>query len=62
MRAKSDKCAVPFLSRAGATVLYDTIQILLTKSTAAQNEVVLHYYRVPGLYFLAVVFVTNDYI
>ena len=30
--------------------------ILLTKKTAAQNEVALSYHRVRGLYFLAVVF------
>ena len=33
-----------------------TITILLTKTTAAQNEVTLNYRRVRGLYFLAVVF------
>ena len=31
----------------------------LIETTAAQNEVVLRYYRVRGLYFLAVVFVTT---
>ena len=36
--------------------------MLLTKTTAAQNEVALRYYRVRGLYFLAVVFVTTIYI
>ena len=30
--------------------------IVLTKTTAAQNEVALSYHRVRGLYFLAVVF------
>ena len=30
--------------------------ILLTKTTAAQNEVALRYYRVRGLYLLAVDF------
>ena len=30
--------------------------ILLTKTTAAQNEVALSYHRVRGLYFMAVVF------
>ena len=34
--------------------------ILLTKTTAAQNEVALSYHKVHGLYFLAVVFVTTD--
>ena len=29
------------------------ITILLTKTTAAQNEVALSYYRLRGLYFLA---------
>ena len=33
--------------------------ILLTKTTAAQNEDALSYYRVCGLYFLAVVFVRS---
>ena len=31
--------------------------ILLTKTTAAQNEVALSYHKVRGVYFLAVVFV-----
>ena len=30
--------------------------IVLTKTTAAQNDIVLSYHRVRGLYFLAVVF------
>ena len=36
----------------------DVIQhaILLTKTTAAQNEVAFSYHEVRGLYFLAVVF------
>ena len=33
--------------------------ILLTKTTAAQTEDALSYYRVRGLYFLAIVFVTT---
>ena len=33
--------------------------ILLAKTTAAQNKVALTYYRVCGLYFLAVVFVRS---
>ena len=33
--------------------------ILLTKTTAAQNDDALSYYTVRGLYFLAVVFVRN---
>ena len=33
--------------------------ILLTKTTAAQNEVALSYHKVRGLYFLAVVFVRS---
>ena len=33
--------------------------ILLTKTTAAQNEVSLSYHRVRRLYFLAVVFVAT---
>ena len=35
------------------------INILFTKSTAAQNEVALSYHRERGLYFLAVVFTSN---
>ena len=35
--------------------------IVLTKTTAAQNEVALRYYRVRRLYLLAVVFVTTIY-
>ena len=35
--------------------------ILLTKTTAAQNEVTLSYYTVRGLYFLAVVFEASIY-
>ena len=37
--------------------LFNTI--LLTKTTAAQNEVALNYNILRGLYFLAVVFVAN---
>ena len=37
-------------------VIFDII-ILLTKTTAAQNEDALSYYTVRGLYFLVVVFV-----
>ena len=37
-----------------------TIHILLTRTTAARNEVVLRYHKVRGLYFLAVVF-CGDY-
>ena len=33
--------------------------ILLTKTTAAQNEVALSYHKVRGLYFLGVVFVRS---
>ena len=33
--------------------------ILLTKTTAARNEVALSYHRVRGLYFRAVVFVAT---
>ena len=35
--------------------------MLLTKTTAAQNEDALSNYRVRGLYFLAVVFVKSIY-
>ena len=35
------------------------LYILLTKTTAAQNEVMLSYHSVHGLYFLAVVFVAT---
>ena len=31
------------------------LRILLTKTTAAQNEVALSYHKVRGLYFLAIV-------
>ena len=34
----------------------NSIFILLTKTTAAQNDVALSYHRLRGLYFLAVVF------
>ena len=34
--------------------------MLFTKTTAAQDEVVLSYHKVRGLYFMAVVFVTSD--
>ena len=37
------------------------ISILLSKTTAAQTEDALSYYRVRGLYFLAVVIVTTIY-
>ena len=40
-----------------------TSTLLLTKTTAAQNEVALSYRRVYGLYFLTVVFAaTNEFI
>ena len=35
--------------------------MLLTKTTAAQNEVALSYHRVRGQYFLAVVFAVTIY-
>ena len=38
---------------------HKTITILLTKTTAAQNEVAHSYGIVRGLYFLAVVFVRS---
>ena len=38
------------------------INILLIKTTAAQNEVALTYHRVRGLYFLAVIFAATIYI
>ena len=38
---------------------YETNNILLTKTTAAQNEIALSYHRVRGLYFLAVFFVAT---
>ena len=41
-------------------IIYITIH--LTKTTAAQTEDALSYYRVRGLYFLAVVFVTTIFI
>ena len=36
-----------------STILITHITNLLTKTTAAQNEVALSYYKVRGLYFLA---------
>ena len=36
--------------------------ILLTKTTAAQNEVALSYHKVRGIYFLAVFFAATIYI
>ena len=44
---------------AKTTVVIMDVTILLTKTTASQNEVALRYYTVRGLYFLAAVFVTN---
>ena len=35
------------------------VPILLTKTTAAQNEVALSYYGMHGLYFLAIVFAST---
>ena len=52
--ANLNNCAVSFLSRAASCA---GTTILLTKTTAAQNEVALSYHSVRGLYFLAVVFV-----
>ena len=42
-----------------AQFIFKQTYILLTKTTAAQNEDALNYYRVRGLYFLAVVFVRS---
>ena len=42
-------------------ITYRVYITLLTKATAAQNEVALSYHRVRGLYFLAVVFVATIY-
>ena len=39
--------------------MYVDSAILLTKTTAEQNEDALSYHRVRGLYFLAVVFVRS---
>ena len=36
--------------------MYDVLAILLTKTTAVQNEVALSYHRVRGLCFQAVIF------
>ena len=41
------------------TIIEGTLNILLTKTTAALNEVALSYYKVRGLYFVAVVFVRS---
>ena len=38
------------------------VAILLTRMTAAQNEVSLSYHRFRGLYFLAVIFVPTVYL
>ena len=40
---------------------YSCINILLTKTTAAQNGVAISYHKVRGLYFQAVVFVRSIY-
>ena len=40
--------------------VFCTHNILLTKTTAARNAIVLSYHRVHGLYFLAVVFVRSS--
>ena len=40
-------------------VFMSQMTLLLTKTTAAQNEVALSYHRVRGLYFLGVVFVRS---
>ena len=42
-----------------SAVTFSKITIHLTKTTAMQNEVAFSYHNVRGLYFLAVVFVTN---
>ena len=41
------------------TARYKRMSILLTKTTATQNEAVLSYHRLRGLCFLAVVFVRS---
>ena len=46
-----------FISR--ASCFCEKYNILLTKTTAAQNEAALSYHRMCGLYFLAVVFVAT---
>ena len=51
---------VPFCSTdSGDYTLYHSLNILLTKTTAVQNEATLSYHNVRGLYVLAVVFVGN---
>ena len=67
--ANLNHCAVPFLRRAAANLSwYDStatvrdmlfLTILLTKTTAAQNEDALSYHKVRGLYFLAVISVAT---
>ena len=49
------RCYIATTERQRYTGLY----ILLKKTTAAKNEVTLSYYKVRGLYFLAVVFVRS---
>ena len=39
-----------------------SLNIVATKTTAAQNEVALSYHKVCGLYFLAVVFAATIFI
>ena len=58
--ANVNHCAVSFLSRATVNLswynIYNAECILLTKITAAQNEAVLSYHCVRGLYLMANVF------
>ena len=46
----------PSNSNKNLRVRFDIYITLLTKTTAAQNEVALIYYRMRGLYFVAVIF------
>ena len=46
-------------SCAASCAVVQQLTILLTKTTAVQNDVALSYHRVRGLYFLAVVFVRS---
>ena len=50
-----------WLSNSNFTTATPVIIIVLTKTTAAQNEVALSYHKVRGQYFLAVDFVAIMY-
>ena len=47
------------VAHAASCAVVQQLTILLTKTTAVQNDVALSYHRVRGLYFLEVVFVRS---